>query len=187
MSVCLHQCLSLSLLLSHFLSISQTNPSLCTNTSSTHTSVQQLSHWHTRQPITGSVEDGCHGSTSRAMLPHDQRCDAAEPASFLCSTLLPLCCCIGTQLGTDQIQMSTYFPRTFCYLIENRATVLYRAIETNEPFCFVRPFVYFHSMWSICTSYDGTMPCSVSSVKLWTACGAAMRCNKFTRWITHER
>lgn len=45
-------------------------------------SIQQISHWHTRQPISGSVEDGCHGSTSWAMLPHDLRCDASEPAPF---------------------------------------------------------------------------------------------------------
>lgn len=50
--------------------------------------IHQISSYHTDtqgSPITGSVEDGCHGSTSRAMLPHDQKGDAAEPAPFLCS------------------------------------------------------------------------------------------------------
>lgn len=47
-----------------------------------HCFIQQISHWHTKQPISGSVEDGCHGSTSWAMLPHDLRCDASKPAPF---------------------------------------------------------------------------------------------------------
>lgn len=50
--------------------------------------IHQISSYRTdtqSSPITGSVEDGCHGSTSRAMLPHDQKGDAAEPAPFLCS------------------------------------------------------------------------------------------------------
>lgn len=79
----------------------------------THQSVQQLSHWHTKQPISGSVEDGCHGSTSRAMLPHDPRCDAAEPALSLCPALLLVRCYMETQNGT--IQTSSTPPPFLAY------------------------------------------------------------------------
>lgn len=60
-----------------------------------YTFYQQIPRWHTRQPISGSEEEGCHGSTSRSMLPHDQRRDAAAapppslpaPSSCLCATV----------------------------------------------------------------------------------------------------
>lgn len=121
------------------LHIKQTSSKQCTHTSSTHTSIQQLSHWHTEQLISGSVEDGCHGSTSWAMLPHDQRCDAAEPVSFLCSALLPACCCCctETQAGTLHIpQMSMQSPKTICYIVKHETVV--RANSSH--------FVFFHSV-----------------------------------------
>lgn len=88
----------------------------------THQSVEQLSHWHTRQPISGSVEDGCHGSTSWAMLPHDLRCDATEPAPFLfcAAACMPL-------YGNSRMVQSTH---------TSPPTSLLPCRMKNKPFCY---------------------------------------------------
>lgn len=144
----------------------------------THTHFfRKLSHWHTRQPISGSVEDGCHGSTSRAMLPHDQRCDAAEPACTAACLLLHR----NGSCYSANPQMSTYSPQTPCYLVEHR-TVTQEIILRDEPFCFAlfvltACHLYVVAMFTPCLVVCNTQGCEQHVVQ---------RCNRSASWITHE-
>lgn len=65
----------------------------------------------------------------------------------------------NTTWHRPDLQMSTYLPWTFCYIVENRTTILHRTTERIKPFCFRFPL----STCTVCDLYVPVMmkPCLV--------------------------
>ena len=141
-----HQSASLSLIFSACVSLhpSQTHTHTHTRsmhacTSSTYSSVQQLSHWHTRQP---------HQWVSGRRLPwqHIPSRAAAWSEVWCCwtSPLFPLLCIAACMLlygnakwYSPDTQMSTWKPQKPCYLEDYRTRQL-----ISHAVCFFLPTMY---------------------------------------------